>query len=53
MQPPECYRAEFVVQCEKYRRARLPGSKATAIERAYDQVDLYLTWLEMQEAPAS
>lgn len=41
------YRAEFLLQCVKWRRARLPGSKALCIERAYDAIDLYLAWREM------
>lgn len=48
----ETCRAEFDKQCARYKRAHLPGSKATAVERAYDQVDLYLTWLEMKPADA-
>lgn len=43
------YRAEFALQCQKYSRARLPGSKVKAIERAYDAIDLYLAWLEMNQ----
>lgn len=42
------YRTAFQDLCTKYRRARLPGSKALCIERAYDVIDLYLAWRDIQ-----
>lgn len=46
------YRAAFQDQCLHYRRARLPGSRALCIERAYDVIDLYLAWREMNQEKA-
>lgn len=45
-------RAEFRLQCQKYRRARLPGSRALCIERAFDAIDLYLAWREITQENA-
>ena len=43
------YREAFLDLCRKKQRARLPGSKALCIERAYDVIDLYLAWREMRQ----
>ena len=47
------YREAFLDLCRRRRRARLPGSKALAIERIDDVLDLYNTWREMNQEKAS
>lgn len=48
-----CYgeekQARFLELCKKRRRARSDASKVVLLEQINDELDLYLTWLEMDQ----